>query len=419
MEKEAFLALIEKYLQGKASGAEEQLLFRYYDALQAPDAHEDRLLMRDEDQIRRHLFARISDQLSSRPATTINQQLVPPVVRQLYPALWRYVAAVILVSSLIWAYLAVKQAGPDAAVSGPGLIPKPASYATGEDRAILTLATGQKISLHQRPNGLVANQGTTRIEKTADGQLAYRAGKSVTRHVPTYNTLSTPKGAQYRLTLPDGSTVWLNAASSIRFPVVFDPRQRCVELDGEAYFDIAPLRVASASASGSQAANQRVPFVVQSGNQRLEVLGTRFNVNAYTDEPRLKTTLLEGSLRVSHTHRGDGRLLKPGQQAQLGPGIDSPIRVVAADGQSVIAWKAGYFAFTDESLASMMRKLARWYNVQVVIDPALINQQFTATISRRESLSNVLSMLQLTGALHFTIDTTATTPRVTTVTVTP
>lgn len=415
MEKEAFLALIEKYLQGKASGAEEQLLFRYYDALQAADAHGDPLLMRDEDQMRQQLFARISDQLSSQPATTINQQLVPPVVGQLYPAPWRYVAAVLLVVGLIAAYLAVKHAGRDSAVSGRGLTPKPASYATGEDRAILTLATGQKISLDQRPNGLVANQGTTRIEKTADGQLAYRVGKSMTRHVLTYNTLTTPKGAQYRLTLPDGSTVWLNAASSIRFPVAFDPRQRRVELVGEAYFDIAPLRVAS----GSPAANQRVPFVVQSGNQRLEVLGTKFNVNAYADEPSLKTTLLEGSLRVSHTHRGNGRLLKPGQQAQLGPGIDSPIRVVTADGQSVIAWKDGYFAFTDESVASMMRKMARWYDVQVVIDPALTNQQFTATISRRESLPNVLSMLQQTGALHFTIDTTTKTTRVTTVTVTP
>ncbi len=262
----------------------------------------------------------------------------------------------------------------------------------GGDKAILTLANGSQIILDNAQNGVVATQSGISIRKDANGKVVFDASSVVARNlVPGFNTITTPRGGQYQVVLPDGSRVWLNAASSLKFPTFFSGIERNVELTGEAYFEVAK--------------NKSKPFKVFSQNQTVEVLGTHFNINAYPDEDVINTTLLEGSVRISK-RSADGkkesgeRMLKPGQQAKLG----TDIQISNADVQAAVAWKNGYFVFAHEPIQSIMRQLSRWYDVDVVYQGKATTENFTGTISRFENISEVLDMLQLTGAVHFKIE---------------
>jgi len=263
--------------------------------------------------------------------------------------------------------------------------------APGGNKATLTLANGAAIVLDSAANGLLAQQGNARVQKLNDGQLAYNALHDPSASLRTteilYNTLATPRGGQYQLVLPDGSKVWLNAASSISYPTAFTGRERSVEIKGEAYFEVAK--------------NTTMPFVVKVNDMQVQVLGTHFNINAYNDEEAIKTTLLEGAVKI--TKDAATALLKPGEQAILARSSNE-IRVHSqADPESVVAWKNGYFSFNQTDLATIMRQMARWYDVDIVYSGKVPDRRFGGEIPRNTNAAQVLKMLE-ESKVHFRIE---------------
>ncbi|WP_345949680.1 FecR domain-containing protein [Mucilaginibacter sp. PAMB04274] len=257
----------------------------------------------------------------------------------------------------------------------------------GSNQAILTLANGQQINLTNAENRKLAVQGSKRIKQAADGFLTYQLNSTdVNDNTVEYNSINTPVGGQYHLTLADGTNVWLNASSSIKFPTIFKGTERKVEVAGEVYFEVAH--------------NAAKPFKVVTDKQVIEVLGTHFNVNAYPDEANIKTTLLEGSVKVSANDAST--IIKPGQQSVLHEGRLNVNKAVDLD--EAIAWKNGYFQFNDERIESVMRKLSRWYNIDMQYQGEPLNEGFSGTISRSKNISQVLKMLERTKAVHYKIE---------------
>lgn len=255
----------------------------------------------------------------------------------------------------------------------------------GSDRAVLTLSDGRTIVLDSAGNGMLARQGKTSVIKQNDGQLVYRSATDQSSEM-VYNLLKTPRGGQYNITLPDGSRVWLNAASSLRYPVAFSEKERRVEITGEAYFEVAK--------------DPSKPFRVTLNNMEVEVLGTHFNINGYTDEEDIRTTLLEGKVKVNVADQT--KYLSPGQQAQINTtGKISVVNDVNLD--ETVAWKDGNFQFENSDIKSVMRQLARWYDVEVSYK-GNIDKHFIGNISRDVKLSQVLSMLQQTGEIKFSVE---------------
>lgn len=256
--------------------------------------------------------------------------------------------------------------------------------APGGNKATLTLADGSVILLDDAKNGTLAQQGSSKVIKL-DGKVLYDLASQKTKQV-FYNTISTPKGGQYQLELPDGSLVWLNASSSIHFPTSFVEKERRVEITGEAYFEVAK--------------NAGKPFIVTVNNSEVQVLGTHFNINAYSDEDELRTTLLEGAVKFV-----DGintSFLQPGQQSQLTK--DRGLKVVNdVDVDEVIAWKNGRFNFDNAGIETIMRQFARWYDVEIEYK-GKTDDIFVAEMSRNIKLSDALKALELTGRVKFEID---------------
>jgi transmembrane sensor len=256
----------------------------------------------------------------------------------------------------------------------------------GGDKAVLTLDDGSQVVLDNSKNGTLSEEGDTKVVKPENGQLVYEAAK-VAIAKPMYNTLSTPKGGQYQLTLSDGTKVWLNAASSLRFPLVFVGNERKVEMTGEIYFEVAK--------------NANKPFKVISNGQEVEVLGTHFNVMAYPNEKAIKTTLVEGSVKVSKDNRST--ILQPGQQAKVGfnNGIFRTINDVSLEEE--LAWKDGNFQFNNASLDVIMRQIERWYDVDIEYVGKVPDEHFTGKLPRNTNLSNVLKILSM-SEIQFKIE---------------
>ncbi len=254
----------------------------------------------------------------------------------------------------------------------------------GGTKALLTLADGSTIVLDDARNGNLVQQGNTKVFKF-NGKIDYRPSSSGSDSI-MFNSIAIPRGGQYSVTLPDGSQVWLNAASSIRFPTAFKGAERRVEITGEAYFEVAK--------------NAAMPFVVKIGGSEVRVLGTHFNIMAYQEETSMKTTLLEGS--VQFTHGGSTNILRPGQQARLRE--DGKVKVESnIDAEDVIAWKNGLFHFEGTDIRTVMRQLARWYDVDVVYDDTHMNERFHADIMRTATLAEALKALELTEKVKFEI----------------
>ncbi|GAA4315516.1 FecR family protein [Compostibacter hankyongensis] len=255
----------------------------------------------------------------------------------------------------------------------------------GGNKAVLTLANGTHIALDSMDNGTVARQGGTSILKLSNGQLACNSKDNVTGKV-AYNTLTTPRGGKYRIILPDGSKVWLNAASSIRFPATFFGGKRSVDITGEVYFEIAE--------------DASKPFEVTAEGTKVQVLGTHFNVMAYNDERSIQTTLLEGAVKIC---KGDAEvLLKPGQQARVNKKGEINL-IPAVDIDRITAWKNDLFWFDHEDIRSVMRQLSRWYDVDVEIE-GNIAHHFSGTLPRNVNVSKVFQVLEETGGIHFKIE---------------
>lgn len=263
----------------------------------------------------------------------------------------------------------------------------------GGNKAVLTLSNGKKISLTDVGKGELAKQSGIRISKTRDGQLVYQVSTSdlpVGSAEVEYNTVETPRGGQYQIDLPDGTKVWLNAASHLKFPLSFaNLTERRIELTGEAYFEVEK--------------DAGKPFVVSTEKQSVHVLGTHFNVNAYGDDPIVKTTLLEGSVRVQHEGvPGDYRILVPGQQSQISLAA-TPIQVVKVDPLIETAWKNGKFSFENEPIENIMRQISRWYDVDVVYQDNVAGKTVWGSINRYSNVSKVLSVVERTGKIHFKV----------------
>lgn len=260
--------------------------------------------------------------------------------------------------------------------------------------ATLTLADGSVITLDSAQIGKLANQDNVAVYKTDDGQIAFDASRMAPQLKQpgqlNYYSLSTPRGGQYFVKLPDGTKVWLNAASSIRFLSEFSDKERLVELSGEAYFEVEK--------------DSKRPFKVKTALQEVQVLGTSFNINSYSDEPGTTTTLLSGSVKVTSAGQDNSALLKPGQQARLINGAGNTIQVAAVDPQQYIDWKEGYFKFSKESIHSIMRKVSRWYDVDVVYKGEVTSEGFVGVIKRSEDISEVLNTLKLTGIINFKME---------------
>lgn len=253
----------------------------------------------------------------------------------------------------------------------------------GGNRATLTLSDGSAITLDSASIGTIAQQGNVAISKSAAGTVQYNAKGSGA--ALAMNTLRTPKGGQYKLVLPDGSKVWLNAASSITFPTQFASRERKVTITGEAYFEIA--------------ADAARPFYVTAKETDVKVLGTSFNINAYDDEPAIATTLLTGAVMVNvSTH---SQRLQPGQQANTKRGELLLKKNIDID--AVVAWKEGYFNFEDMRLEAVMRQLERWYDIEVAYDGAIHNIAFYGKLSKDLTLQETLEGMAKTG-LHFRLE---------------
>jgi len=294
-------------------------------------------------------------------------------------------ASILLIFSI--GYFTQRSATPPVSIAGKIKGGKSNDIKPGGRKALLTLSDGSQIVLDSAANGLLTQQGNAKVIKLANGQLEYTSGQTASAEI-LYNTMSTPPGGQYQLLLPDGSKVWLNAASSIRYPTTFSQKVRRVEITGEAYFEIAK--------------NEKVPFIVQFNNgSEVKVLGTHFNIKAYTDEQEIKTTLLEGSIIITHGQKST--LLKPGNQAQINK--EGGIKVeMNTDTEEAVAWKNGNFQFNKADLQTVMRQAARWYNLDVEYkgNPSDDNR-FTGKIPMSVNLSQLLKWMEWSD-IHFKLE---------------
>lgn len=328
-------------------------------------------------------------QLSDAEIEKAHQQMYVAVhgqikAKQTKWTLWHRLAgaAAILLTVVGLSLLILNQQKVNPIVSNQKILP-------GGNKATLTLGNGKVINLNDALTGELASQTGIVISKTADGELLYTVQSEAKQEAAGkegFNIISTPRGGQYQVNLPDGTKVWLNAASYLKFlPDFTKQAQRKVVFSGEAYFEVA---------------KSERPFIVVTNQQEVKVLGTHFNINGYTDDESIKTTLLEGAVIVRNVKTNQLSNLKPGQQNVLkGNHMD----ILKVDTEEATAWKNGYFTFNKEPLESIMRKISRWYDVDIdaPANPALMRKEFSGTVSRFGNVSDVLEMLELTDVVHF------------------
>ncbi len=300
---------------------------------------------------------------------------------KLSPFKWikRIAVAAVAILSLSLGYYFIQRNQPN--LSKP--IAKQELILPGGNKAVLTLADGTSVDLNQAQNGLLSHSNGTNIIKAYDGKIIYNNTNNETRSV-AWNTLSVPAGGYYNVILSDSTVVWLNSKSSLKYPTEFTEKERIVELNGEGYFEVAHRN------------NQ--PFKVITEEQTVEVLGTHFNINAYHNEQAITTTLLEGSVKVSAS--GIQKILIPNQQARLRNGNMS---IIQCNAENAIDWANNDFIFDNEDLSSIMRKISRWYNVEVSYPSHLANLKFTGSISRSKNITQVLTIMELTGMVNFKV----------------
>lgn len=378
MEREEFRNLVERIADGSANDVEIALYNRYYHEYQSAGESWSVEEMGTQ--------AVIKEKLKERINKNINPVTILPLWRR-YSRI--AVAAIALLTLSTGLYLYFNTSFLKSSVD---LVQQ--DVAPGGNKAILTLADGKTINLSDARNGSLGEQAGIAITKNKDGKLTYTAGK-VNDNLPvSYNTITTPIGGQYQVNLPDGTRVWLNAASSLKFPTSFAKlRERKVELIGEAYFEVAHSR--------------DLPFIVKSSKQEVLVLGTHFNINSYADEGAIRTTLLQGAVLVRNLEKRENPrlgtdyvVLKPGQQAAL----KEVFAVKSVDLEAITAWKDGNFLFNDTDLKDILKQVSRWYNVSIDYDEIPKNRFFTGFISRDVNLSKVLQMLEVTGNIQFKIE---------------
>ncbi len=296
---------------------------------------------------------------------------------------WKPAAAILVMVGLVGALFYYSRQDKSAATAvSDAAASATADVLPGSNKAFLTLSDGRNIILDHASPGLLTTQGGTRIIKEEGDRLSYETTSHEDAPVSASNTLRTPRGGQYHLVLPDGTKAWLNAASSIVYPVRFAGSSRQVRIEGEVYFEVAR----------QLKENHKVPFIVNAGNVSVEVLGTQFNINAYSDEVDIRTTLLEGAVKV--TTAKSSSVLNPGHEARVAA-RSAEILISKANTDQAVAWKNGYFQFREASLQEIMRQLSKWYDVDVVYEGKPLEKKFTGEIPRSATLLQVLEILQL------------------------
>lgn len=385
--KDHFRQLLDKYVNNLASARETEELFALIKENNLDDTLQKILVERLEDtvpvisdeQLWNKQFDQMLDAAKSREQ---NQQ--EKLQFRIWPRIAIAVSFLLVLSTT--GYFLVHKSQERQIVQNHATIVSP-----GRNQATLTLANGQKIYLTKSLSGSIAQQGNTLVRINAGNSISYTSHPNIAKvNEPVeYNTLTTSRGEQspYPLILADGTKVWLNAASSITYPTAFNGKERKVTITGEAYFEVNHI------------ADQ--PFFVTTNGQTVEDIGTAFNVNAYSDEPAITTTLISGSVKVAKDEQF--KFLRPGQQTIIKTG-SRLINVKTANIEQTLAWKNGAFVFDQEDIESIMRKISRWYNVDVVYQNGIPNVKLGGTISRFSTVTELLQVLQSTGTVHFKLE---------------
>ncbi|WP_316794480.1 FecR family protein [Pedobacter frigoris] len=369
--------LLEKYKNGLCTPQEEALVEHWYNTQSAltKDMLPEPSYVSSRDEIREAISLKIEEnkRQGEKPIRIIR-------IKSLLVAASLFLLTVVGVYYFVYSTSADKE--QYALKNKPDIKP-------GRNKAYLTLSNGKRIELSDSTIGTLAMQSGVQITKTADGQLIYKVTGEDAADSDKPNLLEAPKGGQYQIVLIDGTKVWLNSSSVLKYPARFSGSERKVELIGEAYFEVAK--------------NKKQPFRIISGDQEIEVLGTHFNVNAYTDEENIKTTLIEGSVKVYQTANKEiAKILKPGQQSVLQLGT---FDINNVDTEEAVAWKNGYFIFENDDINLIMRKLARWYDIEVVNKGANNNKtKIMGAIARNTNLSEVLQLFEETGKFKFKME---------------
>lgn len=369
--------LLQKYIDGQCNRAEMEELYAW---LQSSGSHRSLLtaLQKEfEKTMNEHhdIPSELSDRIETRLLQDISREKVV-AFPQRTRFRWAAAAAIVLLAGSGIYYYMNTVSPRKTFTAGNNLLSDTSDIAPGTNKAILTLANGDVVTLDSAGNQVI-NQGHTLVRQQ-NGQLQYAVqGNS---DAVVYNTLTVPRGGQFNIILPDGSHVWLNAASSMRYPTAFNGSRREVEIQGQGYFEIAP--------------NARQPFFVKVNDMEVQVLGTRFDVMAYADEKSINTTLIEGLVNVKHGSHEER--LRPGQQAIVDPATGNMV-VRPADVDQVIAWKTGFFEFDNASLADILRQLSRWYDIDISHNQTGNERLFGGRISRSLPLSDILHMLEANG----------------------
>ena len=393
MDNDTFLKdIFQRYLNNECTAEEVKFLLKHFRSDSEEDALKEIIAekLKDyslDDKRQLHADRAVADKTFSKILDRINLEEAVyegdegPAKKR--PALFKGLALLMVALVLFeCAYLYYKPVG----VQTDNLVRvhKKPVIVPGGNKAILTLQDGSTIVLNDAKEGTIIQQGNTRIIKLANGQIRYDGTDGPADKV-SYNTMTTPRGGEYKLTLPDGTEVWLNSASSITYPTAFVTKERKVSITGEAYFEVAK--------------DKTKPFMVTAGNQNIEVLGTHFNVMAYADEETIKTTLLEGSVKITEHNNVD--ILKPGEQAIVGK--QGGIKVKTVNTDEAMAWKNGYFKFNRVDIKYIMRQIARWYDVDIAYEGAMPEDEFVGKIGRGENIKQVLHVLELEH-VHFKIE---------------
>ncbi|MGM9478747.1 FecR family protein [Pedobacter sp. GSP4] len=373
MKKVELTNLTEKYIAGIASGEERLELESWYDKqLKLTGLPPNEAIAEQE-----------HTQTGERIFDKINLQIYQQEKKKPSRYFYRVAAAASLLLVLGLGWYIFKQRSNTASHNHMASLIKP-----GGNKATLTLSDGTKINLDQVSNGTIATQDGISISKTADGQLIYTISNTKPATSKTgFNTINTPAGGQYQVSLPDGTKVWLNALSSLKYPTSFNGAYRRVELSGEGYFEVAK--------------NKNKPFKLKTAKQEISVLGTHFNVSAYADDANIKTTLVEGSVAVNNFNPQASGKLKPGQQAVF---QRTGFAISNVDVEEYIAWKNGFFVFNNEGIKEAMQKLARWYDVDIEYVGDFDGIYFGGSFSKHNNLQQTLNILESTDKFKFKIE---------------
>ncbi|SHN39602.1 FecR family protein [Chitinophaga sp. CF418] len=386
MDHNVFTSLLEKYIDGSISTAEKAQFARLMELPENREILEHAL--QDAMLTDKYLFpvpAAQTDRFIEQFTTQLHEPPPAPVKPIYVYRRWAAAAAILLLlgtGAYFW-YRHTPASRPITSVTPA----RPLHDATpGVTGAVLTLDDGSQVVLDSTGNGVIANQNGTKV-LLRKGQLDYESG-SPSAGI-SYNTMTTPRGRQFKLVLPDGTKVWLNAASSLKYPTAFTGNERKVEITGEAYLEVAQ--------------NADKPFILSAANNvTVKVLGTSFNVNAYADENAVHTMLVSGSVQVAAINGDAPVTLQPGKQAIIQK-RSGKLSIQPADEEQVLAWKNGYFYFDRADIQTIMRQISRWYDVEVEYKE-IPDKKFSGTIPRNVNASQVFKILELTGNVHFNIE---------------